>query len=71
MSDLFKYEEEREAASAAKVRALEALLIEKGVLGSDSVDTVLDHFETMAGRPGVDRPNFQAAPDRRHSTRDR
>jgi nitrile hydratase len=31
------------------VRALEALLIEKGVLGSDSVDTVLAHFETMAG----------------------
>src|SRR5580698_9833458 len=49
MTDLFKYDDEREAASAAKVRALEALLIEKGVLGSDSVDTVLGHFETMAG----------------------
>ena len=44
MSELFKYDDEREAASAAKVRALEALLIEKGVLGSDSVDTVLSHF---------------------------
>src|SRR6202051_4774553 len=49
MSELFKYDDEREAASAAKVRALEALLIEKGVLGSDSVDTVLGHFESVAG----------------------
>ena len=48
-SDLFKYNDEREAASAAKVRALEALLIEKGVIGSDSVDAVLDHFEKIAG----------------------
>jgi nitrile hydratase len=47
--DLFQYSSEREAESAAKVRALEALLIEKGVIGSDSVDTVLQHFETMAG----------------------
>lgn len=47
--DLFQYGSEREAESAAKVRALEALLIEKGVIGSDSVDTVLQHFETMAG----------------------
>lgn len=49
MNPLFKYDDEREAASAARVRALEALLIEKGVIGSDSVDTVLGHFETMAG----------------------
>lgn len=49
MQDLFHYEDDREAASAAKVRALEALLVEKGVLGSDSVDTVLGHFETVAG----------------------
>jgi nitrile hydratase subunit alpha len=49
MSQLFEYEKQREAASAAKVRALEALLIEKGVIGSDSVDTVLGHFETVAG----------------------
>jgi nitrile hydratase len=49
MTDLFKHEPDREDASAAKVRALEALLIEKGVLGSDSVDTVLAHFETVAG----------------------
>jgi nitrile hydratase len=49
MSNLFEFPEDREASSAAKVRALEALLIEKGVLGSDSVDAVLKHFETMAG----------------------
>ena len=49
MSDLFKYTDEREADSAAKVRALEALLIKKGVIGSDSVDAVLDHFESVAG----------------------
>ncbi|RXZ33993.1 nitrile hydratase subunit alpha [Oxalobacteraceae bacterium CAVE-383] len=49
MSDLFKYSDEREAANAAKVGALETLLIKKGVLGSDSVDTVLQHFETVAG----------------------
>jgi nitrile hydratase len=47
--DLFKYSEEREAENAAKVRALEALLIEKGVIGSDSVDAVLDYFERVAG----------------------
>ena len=49
MSGLFEYEKDREATSAAKVRALEALLIQKGVLGSDSVETVLRHFETVAG----------------------
>jgi nitrile hydratase len=49
MSQLFDYDDDRENASAAKVRALEALLIKKGVLGSDSVDTVLSHFETVAG----------------------
>ena len=49
MTSLFEYGDDRESASAAKVRALEALLISKGVLGSDSVDTVLDHFESVAG----------------------
>jgi nitrile hydratase len=49
MSSLFAYEDDRESASAAKVRALEALLISKGVIGSDSVDTVLAHFEAVAG----------------------
>jgi nitrile hydratase len=49
MTRLFQYEDDREASSAAKVRALEALLIEKGVIGSDSDDAVLQHFETVAG----------------------
>jgi len=49
MSSLFDYDKDREGASAAKVRALEALLIKKGVLGSDSVDAVLRHFETVVG----------------------
>lgn len=49
MSNLFQYDDERETASAARVKALEALLIKKGVLGSDSVDAVLAHFETVAG----------------------
>ena len=50
MSDpLFHFDRDREAANAAKVRALEALLIKKGVLGSDSVDAVLEHFEQVAG----------------------
>lgn len=49
MNNLFQYNDDRETASAAKVRALEALLIKKGVIGSDSVDTVLDHFESVAG----------------------
>ncbi|MGY2292836.1 nitrile hydratase subunit alpha [Pseudomonas sp. SDO528_S397] len=49
MSHLFKHAQQREAASAAKVRALESLLIDKGVIGSDSVNTVLEYFETTAG----------------------
>ncbi len=49
MSNIFGFPQDREASNAAKVRALEALLIEKGVIGSDSVDTVLRHFETVAG----------------------
>jgi nitrile hydratase len=49
MTNLFDYPDDREASNAARVRALEALLIDKGVIGSDSVDTVLRHFETTAG----------------------
>lgn len=49
MSNLFAYDDDRELDNAAKVRALEALLIEKGILADDSVDTVLDYFETVAG----------------------
>jgi nitrile hydratase len=49
MSDRFKYSPQREAESAAQVKALEHLLIEKGVIGSSTVDTALDYFETTMG----------------------
>lgn len=49
MNEIFGYSDDRELSNAAKVRALEALLIEKGIISSDSVDTVLQHFETVAG----------------------
>jgi nitrile hydratase len=49
MDDRFKYHEEREARSAARVKALEALLIQKGVITGKTVDTVLDFFETKMG----------------------
>jgi nitrile hydratase subunit alpha len=49
MVERFKYPANREAENAAKVRALEALLIEKGVIGSDSVDKVLGSCETDMG----------------------
>ncbi|MEO1622553.1 MAG: nitrile hydratase subunit alpha [Cyanobacteria bacterium J06632_3] len=46
----FAYDESnREALSAAKVKALESLLIEKGVITGTTVDTVLNHFETKMG----------------------
>lgn len=46
MSVQFGYPENREAGSAARVRALEALLIEKGVITGATVDKVLGYFET-------------------------
>ena len=46
---MFNYSANREIESAAKVNALEALLIEKGVLSSSSVDTILNYFETRMG----------------------
>jgi len=49
MSDRFKYSAKRELESEAKVRALEHLLIEKGVIGKSTVDTVLSYFETEMG----------------------
>jgi nitrile hydratase len=45
MTVQFGYPENREPASAARVRALEALLIEKGVLTGSTVDKVLGYFE--------------------------
>ena len=42
----FSYPDDREAASAAKVAALESLLIEKGVITGQTVDKVLSYFES-------------------------
>ncbi|PWC57904.1 nitrile hydratase [Azospirillum sp. TSH7] len=49
MTDRFHHPDDRETRSAARVRALEALLIEKGIITSRTVDTVLDVFETKMG----------------------
>lgn len=45
----FQYSRDRETFSAAKVKALESLLIEKGVITGKTVDTVLGYFETEMG----------------------
>ncbi len=47
--DGFGYDRDREIYSAARVRALESLLIEKGVISSETVDKVLNYFETEMG----------------------
>jgi nitrile hydratase len=49
MTDRFAYANDREKQNAARVRALEALLIEKGIITGSSVDKVLDTFETEMG----------------------
>jgi nitrile hydratase subunit alpha len=49
MGNRFEYPSDRETKSAARARALEALLIEKGVITSSTVDTVLNFFETKMG----------------------
>lgn len=46
MTTRFGYPSDREESSAAQVRALEALLIEKGILASGTVDKVLGYFES-------------------------
>jgi len=45
----FEYPADREARNAARALALEALLIEKGIITSDTVDKVLSFFETQMG----------------------
>ena len=45
----FGHAADRETVSAAKVKALESLLIEKGIITGQTVDTVLNHFETKMG----------------------
>src|ERR1700747_515532 len=49
MDDRFEYRNDREAYSAARVRALEALLIKKGIITDKTVDTVLEFFQTKLG----------------------
>ena len=49
MEERFNYGADREAYSAAKVKALESLLIEKGVISSETIDKVLNFFETDFG----------------------
>lgn len=49
MTGRFEYSPEREAESEAKVKALEDLLIKKGVIGTSSVDQALSYFETEMG----------------------
>jgi nitrile hydratase subunit alpha len=45
----FKYSTDRETYSAARVRALEALLVKKGVITGATVDKVLKYFKTEMG----------------------
>jgi nitrile hydratase len=49
MEKRFKYPADREARNAARTKAIESLLIEKGVITSETVDKVLDVFETIIG----------------------
>ena len=49
MTERFAYLNDREQQNAARVRALEALLIEKGVITSDTVDKVMRTFEIEMG----------------------
>ena len=45
----FNYSNDRETINAARARALESLLIEKGVITSDTVDKIMAIFETEMG----------------------
>ncbi len=49
MNNRFEYPGDREQKSAARAKALEALLIEKGVITSSTVDTVLNFFDSKMG----------------------
>ena len=46
MTDRFAYPQDREERNAARVRALEALLIEKGVITDQTVDKDMQTFAT-------------------------
>ena len=49
MPSRFSYPDNRETLSAARARALESLLIEKGIITGGTVDKVLTFFETKMG----------------------
>lgn len=49
MTSQFSYDADREKKNAARARALQSLLIEKGIITAKTVDTVLGHFETKMG----------------------
>ena len=49
MSERFAFPSDREAYNAARVKALESLLVEKGLITSETVDKVLKYFETDMG----------------------
>ena len=49
MTGRYLYDSNRETLSAAKAKALEALLIKKGVITSESVTKVIDFFKTKMG----------------------
>ena len=49
MSERFQYPKDREIYSATKVKALESLLVEKGIISSETVDKVLNYFEKEMG----------------------
>ena len=64
---------------ALRVKALESLLVEKGLLATDTVDAVVARFEQDIGplerrarrRPRLGRPRVQAAPAHRRHPGDR
>jgi nitrile hydratase len=49
MVERFHYANDRETRNEARIRALESLLIEKGIITNDTVDKVLSFFETQMG----------------------
>ena len=49
MSERFAYRDNREAYNAARVKALESLLIEKGIITSEVVDKVIRYYEKDIG----------------------
>ncbi len=46
MEEHFKFPADREARNTARTKAIESLLIEKGVITGETVDKVLEVFET-------------------------